>query len=125
MSPRIPQYSPLAKASLMEQADCKTVIVPAGPSPAIDMILEFHKMQAHKIPSIKDLFGNDHFKDEYEKTLELARSEPFILLHTSGSTSLPKSILFVRFRVVTMTPAFHAMAILQMINNQWKSNCTE
>jgi len=54
-----------------------------------------HKAVRHTIPELKDLlWGEDeppHFP--FTKTFEEAKNDPFLVLHTSGSTGMPKPIV--------------------------------
>ena len=49
-------------------------------------------MKVFVIPSHDDLFGRAHPDFSYDKTFEQARNEPLVVLHTSGTTGLPKPI---------------------------------
>ena len=89
-----PRYGTLAQLNLIGLVDCKTTLVPATHPPAIDGILESYDMRVHQIPSLESLLDQEHPHYPFEKTFEQARSEPLIVLHTSGTTGLPKPIIW-------------------------------
>ena len=89
-----PRYGTLAQLNLIRLVNCKTMLVPEARPPAIDGILDSCEMRVHQIPSLEELFDQDHPHYPFNKTFEQARSEPLIVLHTSGTTGLPKPIVW-------------------------------
>ncbi|KAI9874071.1 MAG: hypothetical protein M1830_010225, partial [Pleopsidium flavum] len=89
-----PHYSILAQVHLIKLVDCKTMLAPAGRPPVIDGILESYEMQVYQIPELEELFDQDHPHYPFEKTFEQARGEPLVVLHTSGTTGLPKPVIW-------------------------------
>lgn len=52
-------------------------------------------MQHSTIPELEDLLSDDDVRDfPFVKTFEEAKHDPFLILHTSGSTGLPKPVTF-------------------------------
>lgn len=78
----------------MKQLDCKTILVPAVRPPVVNTILEDYEMRVYQIPEVHDLIDQDHAHYPYEKKFEEARSEPLIVLHTSGTTGFPKPVIW-------------------------------
>jgi thioester reductase-like protein len=84
-----------AHLSLFEKTDCNDFLLPPQfPLPVIKQILAAREMRVLEIP------GMDHWiKDvdvkpyPYTKKFADAKHEPFVVLHTSGSTGMPKPIV--------------------------------
>ena len=109
-----PRYSGLAQANLMKLVDCKTLLVPEERLPVIDSILEEYKMQTLQIPRLDELLEHTHPDYPFDKSFANARNEPLVVLHTSGTTGLPKPIIwthdwatsFGEQRLLTSPPGF-------------------
>lgn len=87
-----------AHLSLFEKTECSTFLMPPNfPLPIVQHILTARKMAVLKI------YGWEHWISEgiedevaeyiYDKEYSEAKLEPFVVLHTSGSTGLPKPIV--------------------------------
>ncbi|ESZ95633.1 hypothetical protein SBOR_3981 [Sclerotinia borealis F-4128] len=89
-----PQNSTEGHIALLESLQCKILLVSeALPARAQD-ILSRRKMRTLAIPSLQHLLNNDLISFyPYTKTFEQSRHEPFIVLHTSGSTGTQKPII--------------------------------
>lgn len=70
------------------------MLAPAARPPVTDEILDVHEMQVYQIPELEELLDQDHPHYHFEKTFEQARGEPLVVLHTSGTTGLPKPIIW-------------------------------
>ena len=91
-----PRNSLEGDLNVIDKSDCHIWFLPSQGLGNIDKILKIRQMQTVEVPEL------DYFIDEttvshypYEKTYEEARRDPFIILHTSGSTGLPKPIVLV------------------------------
>jgi acyl-coenzyme A synthetase/AMP-(fatty) acid ligase len=89
-----PSYSRVAHVNLMKQLNCKTMLVPTIRPDVVNTILEVYEMRVYQIPELKDLLDQDYTHYPYEKTFDEARSEPLVALHTSGTTGLPKPVIW-------------------------------
>ncbi len=98
----------------MKLVNCKTMLVDEERPPVIDSILEEYKMQLLQVPKLDELLGSTHRDYPFDKSFEDARSEPLVVLHTSGTTGLPKPIIwthdwassFGEQRLLTPPPGF-------------------
>lgn len=96
-----PRNTLQAHLSLLEATGSHTFAMPPGfPLPIVKQILEARPMRVLDISSLEywvaDTFAGptDHDRHfPYDKTYEQARLEPFVVLHTSGSTGVPKPII--------------------------------
>lgn len=77
--------------SLLQSTKCQTLL--SAPDTKVDHILEKHSMRHIVIRTFKEWVASEsvaHYP--YEKTFEEAAHDPFIVIHTSGSTGLPKPV---------------------------------
>ena len=57
-------------------------------------LLSVHKMEVLEVPSINELLEGKARPYPYAKTFEEAKHEPLLVLHTSGTTGLPKPLVW-------------------------------
>ncbi|KAI0478019.1 hypothetical protein F4859DRAFT_520911 [Xylaria cf. heliscus] len=96
-----PRNTVEANLSLLGQMKCDTFLTPLSfPLPVVGKILDVRPMRHIEIPEFHTwLDGKDSYRDAerkpypYTKTFTEAKAEPFVVLHTSGSTGLPKLIV--------------------------------
>ena len=78
--------------NLFAHRDCQTIISARGMN--IDDILQSRSMFHFEMPELSALLNEAAVSPfSYEKTFEQARLDPYLTLHTSGSTGLPKPIV--------------------------------
>ncbi|KAI1817951.1 hypothetical protein GGS20DRAFT_424632 [Poronia punctata] len=86
-----------AQLYLLDKTECNTFLVPSkSPLPAIKQVLAARPMNQLEIPEFRHFLDDDGGIWEYypyTKTFSDAKAEPFAVLHTSGSTGLPKPII--------------------------------
>lgn len=57
-------------------------------------ILKANPLQIFDSPSLEELLVHDYPHYPYVKTFAEARNEPLVVLHTSGTTAVPKPIVY-------------------------------
>ncbi|CAJ2509529.1 Uu.00g145550.m01.CDS01 [Anthostomella pinea] len=84
-----------AHLSLFEKTDCNTFLLPPNfPLPVVKQILHARPMRVLEIAGMNGWIGDGPEEPyPYTKTFAEARSDPFVVLHTSGSTGMPKPII--------------------------------
>lgn len=87
-----------AHLSLFEKTDCDVFLRPPRfPLPVIGQILATRKMRTLEVPTMQHWFedrpGGEEPPYPYTKTFAEARLDPLAVLHTSGSTGLPKPVV--------------------------------
>ncbi|KAF5870613.1 putative amp-binding enzyme protein [Botrytis fragariae] len=89
-----PQNSLEGHIALLESLECKILLVPETLPAITQSLLSKRQMRALKIQNLQDLIL-DYFVPSYPytKTFGQARYEPFVVLHTSGSTGTQKPII--------------------------------
>ncbi|RYP70035.1 hypothetical protein DL771_005726 [Monosporascus sp. 5C6A] len=80
---------------LFEKTHCDVFLLPPSfPLPIIKQILDARKMRVLEIPVMQHWFKDGLDQPyPYEKTFAEAVLEPFVVLHTSGSTGFPKPVI--------------------------------
>ena len=90
-------------AALLETLDCKYWVLPSEHPPFASEILTSHAMKIFAMPELADLMNSENTPHyPYEKTFVEASTEPFCVLHTSGSTGHPKPIIWSHKLLGTM-----------------------
>lgn len=83
-----------AQLSLFDRVNCKVLIsCPSLNQSLQPLFTASSKVRKVRVPSLDDTLAEDpvpHY--EYDQTLESAANEPFLHLHTSGSSGNPKPI---------------------------------
>ncbi|KAK8122959.1 NRPS-like enzyme [Apiospora sp. TS-2023a] len=91
-----PRNSAEAHRSLFESLNCKTLLTPAPIPPAAHPILEAVAPRHLTIPSVDELLQTVSPPYEYWKTLEEGMQDPIMTIHTSGSTGIPKPLVWTQ-----------------------------
>lgn len=89
-----PRYSTVAQTSLIRSVGCQILLAPTPRPPVTNAILEACKLQVLEVPTLEDLFDRSYPRYPFDKRFEDARHEPLVVLHTSGTTGLPKPIIW-------------------------------
>lgn len=80
--------------SLFKATDTDTLIVPTGAPPVADKILAAMTLQRLVLPELHDLLDDAPVEAiPFTGTFDQYRTKPWIILHTSGSTGIPKPII--------------------------------
>ncbi|RDW77667.1 hypothetical protein BP6252_05720 [Coleophoma cylindrospora] len=99
--------------AVINKSECNAWVSPAQQPAGVDKILEDRNMHLATIPELVDLVDEspvEHYP--YDKTFDEARFEPFCVLHTSGSTGLPKPII-INHGWMTATDAQHNLPTVE------------
>ncbi|KAI0966741.1 hypothetical protein F4678DRAFT_448005 [Xylaria arbuscula] len=80
--------------SLLEQLECRSLFYSQGTR--IDNLLAAHPMKHIQVPSLDDLIDLSNRAEwyPYTKTYEDSALDPYVVLHTSGTTGNPKPIIY-------------------------------
>ncbi|TGO45147.1 hypothetical protein BCON_0418g00100 [Botryotinia convoluta] len=101
-----PRNSIRAQENLFAFAECKTLVT-TSPQPAQlqPMIAALSSMGIRilELPELSELTEKPQRHFPFEKTFEAAQNEPFVVLHTSGTTELPKPIVWSHDYIATCT----------------------
>ena len=89
-----PVYGTPGLVSLLDRLDCKIILASSKKLPVIPKLLEERQWQVHEIPGLSELLNHDFPYFPFDKTFETARSEPLVVVHTSGTTGAPKPLVW-------------------------------
>ncbi|KAI8623145.1 putative NRPS-like enzyme [Xylariaceae sp. FL1651] len=89
-----PRNSPEAHRALFNSLKCRTLVTTEPLSPPALAILDAVKPGHLSIPSVGELLRKQHQPYPYYKTFQMARQDPVMIMHTSGTTGLPKPIIW-------------------------------
>jgi thioester reductase-like protein len=84
-----------AHLSLFKKMNCSTFLLPPNfPLPVVKQILGKREMQVLEIPGMQHWIEHVEVNPyPYTKEFAEAKYEPFVVLHTSGSTGMPKPVV--------------------------------
>jgi len=72
------------------------MLTPSPTPSAVESMLSTcaYPMTHLHVPSVAELLDERHARYPYNKTYAMARSDPFVVIHTSGSTGIPKPLIW-------------------------------
>ncbi|KAI0147409.1 putative NRPS-like enzyme [Xylariaceae sp. FL1272] len=89
-----PRNSPAAHRALFESLECRTLVTTDPTPPPALAIVEAVNPRKLTAPSVDELLSTSYPPYVYEKTFQEARLDPLMVIHTSGSTGLPKPLIW-------------------------------
>ena len=96
-----PRNSMEGHLAVLDKCDCSRWILPSDHLGRVREVLAARSMTVVSLPEQTTLLGFDGIDDDvtstppafpHPKTFADARQDPFVILHTSGSTGLPKPV---------------------------------
>ncbi|KAF1940667.1 ochratoxin A non-ribosomal peptide synthetase [Clathrospora elynae] len=88
-----PRNSEEAQLALLAGLQCTKFVVTEPQSPCVPVILRKVQLHTMTLPSLQELLEvGDVAEYPYEKAFAEAKDDPIIVLHTSGSTGIPKPL---------------------------------
>ncbi|KAK7745063.1 putative NRPS-like protein biosynthetic cluster [Cytospora paraplurivora] len=92
-----PRNSPAAHRALFDRVQCRTFLTTDPLPPPAGAILNAVKPLQHlTVPSLEELLNKENKPYVLSKTYQELRDDPFVVMHTSGSTGLPKPIIWTQ-----------------------------
>ena len=89
-----PRNSISAHLNLFDKTECSTLLFSSSYKRTSEGLLNARSFNSIQVSELDDLLNEEPVPAyPYNKTFEEARQEPLVVLHTSGSTGLPKPIV--------------------------------
>lgn len=94
-----PTYAVVGLADLLNRVECETILMSSRDLDVVKRLSQnsqpsFREDCFHEIPSLADLLDEEYPHYPYDKTFDKARSEPLVMVHTSGTTGIPKPLIY-------------------------------
>ncbi|KAL6916435.1 hypothetical protein FSST1_007930 [Fusarium sambucinum] len=100
-----PKNNVTGALAVLNAADCGIWVKPKEQPmlPLLEGILQEKYLKIIEIPSIDELLDAESVEPfPFDKTFEASKNEPFCILHTSGTTGVPKPIIWTHALIGTM-----------------------
>ncbi|KAM0297090.1 hypothetical protein HYE67_011378 [Fusarium culmorum] len=88
-----PRNTPMVQLSLFEATRCNALYYTESMSAAISPCLDQRSMQSFTIDSLDHFLNVESSPFPYNRSIDQSRFDPLVVLHTSGSTGIPKPIV--------------------------------
>ena len=89
-----PGYSIAGLAVLLDKLKCKTILTPSTSLKIVPAFLALHPLKLLVVREVEELLAEAYPQFDLEKSFKSACHEPLVVLHTSGSTSHPKPVVW-------------------------------
>ena len=89
-----PRNRPEVQVALLEKLDCNILFTPEQVSDVAKTVLEKRNMRKYILPDLEFFLNDEDVKPyPYNKTYEEARKDPYVVMHSSGTTGTPKILV--------------------------------
>ena len=89
-----PKYSLAGLEYLLNELHCTTILTTPEYPQVVSMYLKTHDISVLNVPPVEDLLHTEYPQFLCGKTFSTACKQPLVVLHTSGSTSHPKPVIW-------------------------------
>lgn len=89
-----PSYPLVGLTKLLDQLECKKVLTSNNEYDIVSKLSTESGRDIHEVPSLSKLLDEEYEQYPFNKTFQSARLEPLIVLHTSGTTGMPKPLIY-------------------------------
>ncbi|KAJ5118014.1 secondary metabolism biosynthetic enzyme [Penicillium atrosanguineum] len=89
-----PRNSIAAHESLLKSLECTKFLFSSPRPPPVTAVVDALQLESLDVPSVEDLLSTKHPHVEYDKTYPEDAADKMVVVHTSGSTGLPKPVVW-------------------------------
>lgn len=89
-----PTYAVVGLTNLLDRVECKKILTSSKNLDVVTSLSKDSHRGFHEIPSLATLLGEEYLHYSFDKTFENAKSEPLVVVHTSGTTGIPKPLIY-------------------------------
>ena len=104
-----PKYSLAGLESLLGGLNVKAFLTISSSPPVVANFLQAHPIPVFCVPTVADLLDTQFAHFPFDKTFHASRTEPLVCLHTSGTTSHPKPIIWTHDYAASFIQQFHRL----------------
>ena len=87
-------YGAAGLTEFLNQVECNAILVASREMQVVSKLSQDNHRQFYEIPSLATILDEEHPHYPFNKTFERARSEPLVVVHTSGTTGTPKPLVY-------------------------------
>lgn len=89
-----PRNRPEMQVALLEKLQCTTIFTPHETSETTRIVLATRKMDKHLLPDLEYFLDTAPVERyPYDKTFDEACEDPYVVMHSSGTTGVPKILV--------------------------------
>ncbi|KAI9686108.1 MAG: hypothetical protein M1820_010697 [Bogoriella megaspora] len=89
-----PTYGITGLLNLLERLDCQIILHASGNFKIISQLKEQSGFGFHEVPTLSTFLEGIYPHYAFQKTFETSREDPFLVVHTSGTTGNPKPLVY-------------------------------
>lgn len=87
-----PRNSTAAHKSLLNELNCSKMLVASSKFPSLEALLLATPLETFEIPTVDDLLNEEYPHFDYRGTYNRNLKDRLVIVHTSGSTGMPKPV---------------------------------
>ncbi|KAI0416363.1 hypothetical protein F5X98DRAFT_388112 [Xylaria grammica] len=115
-----PRNPPSTTVSLMGQTNCATLLHTPEVGPLVRPLQELKSdLRTEAIPSFDEMMGSVPAEFPYSKSFDEAYNDPVVVLHSSGSTGIPKPITMTHGSFAVLDNEHNLPGIPGRKNRDW------
>lgn len=89
-----PTYAVVGLMNLLDRVECKVILMSSKNLDVVSRLPKDSPRSFHEIPSLASLLHEEYPHYPFDKTFENAKWEPLVVVHTSGTTGIPKPLIY-------------------------------
>lgn len=89
-----PRNSVAAQVDLFAKLQCNILLSSSPRPPAVESLRNQDGLRIVEVPEVSFFLDAEHLHFPFQKYWPEARSEPLFVVHTSGSTGIPKPLIY-------------------------------